>query len=51
MVMLVFALIVEDEVADAIVVDRDKLGIPCGRRQKNVIVCMRFLRNRDTGER
>ena len=43
MVMPVFALIAEDAVAVYIVVDRDKLGIPCGRRQNNVIVCMRFL--------
>jgi hypothetical protein len=36
---------------DFIVVDRDKLGIHCGRRQNHIIVCMRFLGNRDTGGR
>ncbi len=51
MVMPVFAWIAEDAVADYIVVDRDKLGNQCGRRQNHVIVCMRFLGNRDSSGR
>jgi hypothetical protein len=35
--------------ADYIVVDLDRLGFPYGGRQNHVIVCIRFLRNRDTG--
>ncbi len=38
-------------VADYLVVDRDKIGIQCGRRQNHIIVCLRFLGNRDTGGR
>ena len=51
MVLPVFAWIAEDAVADFIVVDRDKLGNQCGRRQNHVIVCMGFLGNRDSGGR
>jgi len=36
---------------DYIVVDRDKLGIQCGRRQNHIIVCMRFLGKRVSGGR
>jgi hypothetical protein len=49
--MPVFALIAEDAVADYLVVDRDKLGNQCGRRQNHVVVYMRFLGKRVSGGR
>jgi len=51
MVMPVFALIAEDAIANDIVVDRDKLGNQFGRRPNHILVCMRFLGNRDSGGR